>query len=161
MQGGPDARARWWWGALGRGGGGRDAVREGGLGEPGQGGGPVLSESNTLSPMGCRCPLLCIFGEWGWSSPTRASGVTGSGGRSPMPYLWPQRSCVQQAGGPGGFKLWEPPCSELLPSPSSWGTLPMGGPGWGLRSLTSCFHRHLAQWRGWFRVRCQLRVGIE
>lgn len=70
----------WWWGALGAWGWGQDAVREEASVSSGQGvGGPCWLEQHPQSH-GLSLSLCCVFGEWGIDSPTRASGVTGSGG---------------------------------------------------------------------------------
>lgn len=96
----------------------------------GQGWGARVERATPSVPWAVAVPCCVSLGSGGWSSPTRASGVTGSGGRSPcLPDPGPTELRAAGRGPRWVQALGRAPCSELLPSPSSWGTLPlMGGP---------------------------------
>lgn len=96
----------------------------------GRGGGPVLSEQQPQSHGLLLVPCCLSLGSGGWSGPTPAGGVTGSGRRSPcLPDPGPAELQAAHRGPRWVQALGRAPCSELLPSPSSLGILPlMGGP---------------------------------
>lgn len=88
----------------------------------------MLSEQQPQSHGLSLVPCCLSLGSGGWSGPTPAGGVTGSGGRSPcLPDPGPTELRAADRGPRGVQALGRAPCSELLPSPSSLGILPLMG----------------------------------